>query len=384
MMLGILLPTPAFAAEPVPGADVTSELEAIRVQFGLPALAAAVMKDGNAVASGATGVRLLGTELKATINDRFHLGSDTKAMTATLAGMMVDAQKLDWTSKIGEVLGTKVPQMNADLAKLTLEQLLSHSSGLPTDNDKLMDVYFSSDALKYNIPEARIRALIKMKDQPPATPPGSAFHYSNFGYMIVGMMVETAAGIAWEQLITERIFAPLGLSTAGLGPQATTGKIDAPVGHDVEQDGKVTPMLWGPAADVPPLLGPAGSVHMSVLDFAKWASWNAGLGKRGPALVKPETLARIHQPMISTGKIPNPPPGTPSEGEYAMGWGVVKFDWTERPVLTHNGSNGFNLAKILVDANKDAAIVVTTNFPGEKAERAANLAVEKLYRRFAA
>jgi hypothetical protein len=66
-----------------------------------------------------------------------------------------------------------------------------------------------------------------------------------------------------------------------------------------------------------------------------------------------------------------------------MGWGVVKFDWTERPVLTHNGSNGFNLAKILVDANKDAAIVVTTNFPGEKAERAANLAVEKLYRRFA-
>jgi len=382
MMLGMLLPAPAFAAEPVPGADVTGDLEAIRV--GLPALAAAVAKDGNVVASGATGVRMRGTDLKVTINDRFHLGSDTKAMTATLAGMMVEAQKLGWTTTIGEVLGPKVAQMNADLAKLTLEQLLSHSSGLPTDNDKLMDVYFSSDALKYNMPDARLRALIKMKDQPPATPPGSAFHYSNFGYMIVGMMVETAAGIPWEQLITERIFAPLGLSTAGLGPQATTGKIDAPVGHDVEPDGKVTPMLWGPAADVPPLLGPAGSAHMSVLDFAKWASWNAGLGKRGPALVKPETLARIHRPMISTGKIPNPPPGTPSEGEYAMGWGVVKFDWTERPVLTHNGSNGFNLAKILVDANKDAAIVVTTNFPGEKAEQAANLAVEKLYRRFVA
>ena len=44
----------------------------------------------------------------------------------------------------------------------------------------------------------------------------------------------------------------------------------------------VTPMFWGAAADVPPLLGPAGVAHMSIQDFAKWAGWNAGEGKRGP------------------------------------------------------------------------------------------------------
>ena len=171
-------------------------------------------------------------------------------------------------------------------------------------------------------------------------------------------------------------------ASAGLGPQATTARLDAAIGHQVDGD-KVTPMFWGPAADVPPFLGPAGTAHMSILDFATWGGWNAGGGKRGPALVKPETLAHIHAPKISTGKIENPRPGTPREGKYCLGWGLVKFDWTEAPVLTHNGSNSMNFAKILVDPNRDIAIVVCTNFPGSKADDATNELSEALYRRFA-
>lgn len=53
-----------------------------------------------------------GTNIRVTIDDRFHLGSDTKAMTATLAGILVDDGKLRWTSTIGEVLGADVPDMN--------------------------------------------------------------------------------------------------------------------------------------------------------------------------------------------------------------------------------------------------------------------------------
>ena len=66
------------------------------------------MKDGEIIASGAVGVRALGRDVPVTIDDRFHLGSDTKAMTATLAGMMVDKGKLRWDSTVGEVLGGKV------------------------------------------------------------------------------------------------------------------------------------------------------------------------------------------------------------------------------------------------------------------------------------
>jgi len=380
LLVGLLSSAaPAFAQMQ----SLDSLLEPVRVRFGLPALAAAVVKNGDIVAAGAVGVRLAGSDIKVAIDDRFHLGSDTKAMTATLAGIMVEEGKLRWTSTIGEVLGGDVPGLNAKLAAVTLTQLLSHSSGIPSDTTENLRIYFNLDAFQYNLPALRLRALAAWKDHEPKIPEGSPFQYANLGYIIAGAMIEKAAGMAWEQLITERLFAPLSLRSAGLGAQATMGKIDAPVGHQMSDDGKITPMLWGAAADAPPMIGPAGNAHMSILDFARWAAWNAGEGKRGPAIVKPETLRFIHAPKVATPRIENPKPGTPTTGQYAFGWGVVKFDWTAHPVLLHNGSNSMNLAKILVDVDNDLGIVVTTNFPERKADDATAEVAEALYRQFA-
>ncbi len=359
------------------------DLAPVRKEFGLPALAAAAVAQGRIVYSGVCGVRALGSEVKAAIDDRFHLGSDTKAMTATLAGMMVEAGKLRWDSTIGEVLTREARGMNAKLAAVTLEQLLSHSSGIPTDNKEILALYFNTDAFDYNLRTLRLRAISAWRQHAPVTPPGAAFHYANLGYVIAGAMIEKEAGVAWEQLVTERIFEPLGLKTAGLGPQATTGRLDAPVGHKQEDDGTLTPMYWGTAAGAPPMIGPAGTAHMSVLDFARWAGWNAGGGKRGPALVKPETLARIHRAHIKTGARPDARPGEPREGEYAMGWGILKYEWADRPLLAHNGSNGMNFAKVIVDCDRDLAVVALTNRPGKEAEDAADIVAKDLYVRYA-
>ena len=62
----------------------------------------------------------------------------------------------------------------------------------------------------------------------------------------------------------------------------------------------------------------------------------------------------------------------------------MKFDWTPQPVLTHNGSNGMNLAVILVDVEQDLGIVVLTNFPEGKAVDAASDVLERLYREYGA
>lgn len=86
-------------------------LEPIRAQYQLPALGAAIVKDGKIVAQGAVGVRVLGMDIPVTQEDRFHLGSDGKAMTATLAGMLIDEGKLRWDSTIGEVLGPVLPDL---------------------------------------------------------------------------------------------------------------------------------------------------------------------------------------------------------------------------------------------------------------------------------
>jgi CubicO group peptidase (beta-lactamase class C family) len=273
--------------------------------------------------------------------------------------------------------------LGPEFAAITLEKLLSHTSGIPSDTEEIYNLYVGTSEYDMSMAARRLAIIADWGSKhPPKVPDGNPFQYANLGYMTVGAMVETAAGEPWESLITRRIFDPLELKTAGLGPQVTPGRLDAASGHLVADDGKVTPMPWGPAADVPEVLGPAGTAHMSIGDFATWAAWNAGRGKRGPALLKPQTLATLHEPRVAMN-IANPKPGTPKSGQYASGWGIMKMEWTPRPILTHNGSNSKNLATVLIDPDIDLAIVVATNFPGERADQAL-LAVSKLlYERYA-
>ena len=163
---------------------------------------------------------------------------------------------------------------------------------------------------------------------------------------------------------------------------ASPGRIDAMAGHLPKPGGTAEPRLWGTGADMPSLLGPAGTVHMSILDFARWGAWVAGGARRGPALVKPETLAYLMAEKVRTPSRPNPPPGTPAEGGYAFGWSLEKFAWADRELVTHNGSNGMNLAKILIDTEKDVAVVVAVNVGGRDADLAAGKAMGLLYTRF--
>ncbi|MFC4353311.1 serine hydrolase domain-containing protein [Fodinicurvata halophila] len=358
--------------------DLESRLEPVREEFGLPAMVAAVAVDGEIVAAGATGLRALGHDAPAEVEDRIHIGSDTKAMTALLAGMAVEEDLLSWNSTIGDVLGDKVPDMNETLAEVRLEQLLSHSSGIPSDTQEMIEIYFNANAFEHNLTDLRLMALDAWKDHEPVIPDDSPFQYANFGYLIAGTMIETAMGQPWEALIQQRIFQPLELETAGLGATATPGLIDALVGHSQENTGEPEARPWGAAADIPPIMGPAGTAHMSILDFARWGAWISGGAHRGPKLVAPETLAYIMDPKVPA-KIPNPPPGTPEEGGYALGWGIEQFDWADRPLHTHNGSNSMNLAKILVDPEVDIAIVVATNIGGRQANLAAGYIMKELY-----
>lgn len=371
-----------FAGNAHAEASLDGLLEPIRVKYGLPALAAAVVKDGELVAVGAVGMRVAGMKNPVTRDDRFHLGSDTKAMTATLAAMMVEEGKLRWNSTIGEVLGPDLPNLKPKFAAITLEELLSHTSGIPSDNDEIGKLYFSPDAYDHPLAEWRLHMIDAWGSKhDPSFPDSGKFQYANLGYITAGAMIEKAAGEPWERLMYERIFAPLGLKTAGLGAQATFGLYDAPVGHHIDDKGKITPMPWGESADLPASLGPAGLAHMSIKDFATWAAWNAGHGKRGPALVKPETLELLHTPVVHM-EIKDPKPGTPKSGAYALGWGISKLAWTEKPILTHNGSNGLNFASLEVDPDHDLAIVVTSNIAGPKADEASLEVMKSLYEKY--
>ncbi len=363
--------------------SLDATLQPYLATYGLPALAAAVVQDGKIVAAGAVGTRRAGQQIPVTLNDRFHIGSDTKAMTSLVAATYVEEGKLRWDSTVAEVFPELAPKMDPGLRQVTLQQLLSHTSGMPSDNGIFEKLLNQSLTQPGNLDELRYWLVTQWSTQPLATKPGTTFAYSNMGYIMVGAMLERVSGRTWEELIQVRVFDPLGLQTAGFGPQASLGKVDAPLGHELH-DGKLKPMLAGPNGDNPLILGPAGTVHLSVLDFATWAGWNAGEGKRGPALVRPESLHKLHTPVISMPLRADAAPGTPARGGYALGWGELSFEWAPQPFVFHGGSNEKNLAYILLQPQRDFAIVLVTNVGGEKADQAMKTLSRELYERFGA
>jgi CubicO group peptidase (beta-lactamase class C family) len=367
------------------GASLDGTLDPIRARFELPALAAAVVQNGKIVASGAVGTRRAGKAVPVTVGDRFHIGSDTKAMTSLLAAMLVERGKIRWDSTVAEAFPELAATMDSDVKTVTLEQLLSHSSGIPSDNethDTLLQQSFAQE--RKNLDEVRYWLAGELVRQPLQSKPGARFAYANMGYVLAGAMLERVSGKTWEELVIERVFEPLGLKSAGLGPQSTLGRVDAPLGHAALPDGTLKPMLAGPSGDNPEVLGPAGTAHMSVLDLATWAAWNAGEGKRGPRLVRPETLRKLHTPVVDMPTKPDAPVGTPSAGSYGFGWVTVTPPFAHEPFLFHGGSNQMNVAYIMVQPQRDFGIVMMTNAGGTKADQAMLALGEVLYRRFSA
>lgn len=247
LMTAIHVIAPAHAAD-----SLDAILEPVRTKNRLPALAAAVIKNGKLVAVGAVGVRVEGTAMAVTVDDRFHLGSDTKAMTATLAAMLVEEGKLRWDSTVGEILGKDLPGLKPKFAAITLKELLSHTSGIPSDNDEIGKLYFSADAFDHTPTQWRLHMVEAWGSKhDPSFPKSGKFQYANLGYITAGAMIEKTAGEPWERLMYERIYQPLGLKTAGIGAQATFGLYDAAVGHRIDDQGKITPSPWGEGADLP-------------------------------------------------------------------------------------------------------------------------------------
>jgi len=378
-----LSPTTGYSQVPDGGVPLDSILRPYLTRFDMPAVAAAVVIRGQIVASDAVGTRRAGTSIPVTTDDRFHLGSDTKAITSLLAAMLVESGKVSWSSTVSEVFPELAPKMDQAVRGVTLEQLLSHTSGISSVTEAHEDLIRRSFALeKRNLDELRYWIIERLVPQPLQSDPSTRFAYANMGYILAGAMLERAAERTWEELITERVFDRMGLKTAGLGPQASLGRVDAPLGHVAREGEPPKAILAGPGGDNPEVMGPAGTAHMSVLDFAVWAGWNAGRGVRGPPLVSAELLQKLHTSVVVMPAKPDALPGTPSMGSYGFGWVTLQVPFSREPFLFHGGSNEMNLADILIQPAHDFGMVLMTNVGGKRADAGLKELAAELYRQF--
>lgn len=321
----------------------------------VPSVAAAVVVDGKLHAAGAVGVRKRGDATPVTVDDKYHIGSCTKAMTATLAGILVERGLISWDSSIESVFPEMV--IHPSFQAVTLKQLLTHTGGFPKDpHDALWDEIWEADGL--GVPrEQRLNLVLPGLLNRPLNREVD-YLYSNAGYTVAGAMLERVADESFEILLRDEIFMPLGMTSAGFGAPATLGNVDQPYGHTPE------PVEPEPHGDNPQAVAPAGTVHMSVTDFAKHAIFHL-TGE--PKLVGRETLSLLH---------------TPLESGYALGWSVGERKWANGTGFNHAGSNTLFFALIGLAPAKNGAIVCASNLGTEEGENACIGVFQSLTKRY--
>ncbi len=339
-------------------------LEQVRAKHGVPGLAAAAISGVKVVESAAVGVRKAGGTERVTIDDRWHIGSCTKSMTATLAAMFAERGQIKWTTTVGEIFPELRDTMEPLWAGVTLEQLLTHRAGAP---EKPPENLWRNAWTQQGTPtEQRLQFVRGLFLRRPETPPGTAFAYSNQGYAIAGAMLERMSGEPWETLMRTMLFPACVMPNAGFGAPASPGKVDQPWGHRRE-GGALVPVPPGRQADNPPAIGPAGTVHCTIEELARYAAWHARGERAGTATLKTESFVKLHTPAAG--------------GDYAMGWRVLPREWAGGNALTHNGSNTMFYTVIWIAPARGLAFVAATNAPGDEAAKACDDAVALLLSR---
>lgn len=326
-----------------PAFDISPLLEIERSTSNLPALAGALVEGNRIVAVGATGVRRTKSSDAVTIDDKWHLGSVTKSMTATLTAILIEEGLLDWDTTVAEVFDGLVEEIDPEWESVSVLDLSRHLGGAPEPN--LLALYKGRTT---DLPPPAERFNWVRDVVLPEAPATRGFRYTNGNYILLGAVLELLSGRSWQRLLTEKLFVPLGLTSAGFG--APKG-MNQPWGHLPTSHTGPLSILPGALADNPPVLGPAGTVHMSIADLARYAQAHLDLFLGRSVIWQGEAFELLH--VAPEGHSKN----------YASGW-VIETNPTGFNGISmhHNGTNGYWFAKIGIAPGVDRAMVCTSNF----------------------
>ena len=345
-------------------------IDSVRRTHNIPALGAIVFRADTILARGIAGVRRSDATTPVEERDRFQLGSNTKAITATLLGTLVDEGKLAWTSTLADVFPEWRDSISPEFRPVTIDLLLSHHGGVSPFSDTDDKDFKSIPRLSGTPTQRRLAFTAWVLRGKPAGPVGVSGKglYSNGGYTIAGAIAERITGESWESLVQARVFKPLGL--AGAFAWSDSPDLNQPWGHHETRRGAKPVDPRDPDERIPPIIWPGGSVELSLDDYARFLQVNLrGLRGRDTPLLKAATVKHIHTSPVS-------PPD-----KYGLGWGLQDFDGA--PASVHVGSAGTFYAITIIQPTRNLGVAVFANAGAERATAAATDAVKALIRRYA-
>lgn len=325
-------------------------IEEKRRAWKVPGVAVAIVHEGETIFSEGFGYRNVDENLPVTPETIFAIGSSSKAFTATSVALAVDEGKLDWDKPVQGYIPSFRMKDDFASARMSARDLLTHRSGLPRHDISWYNADATRDELMKRIPYLEPNRDFR-----------THFQYQNFMYMAAGYLAGHAFGTSWEDVVRERIFKPLGMSSSQFSVDESQQLQDfaLPYRENTEKDDIVEAVDFRNITEV----GPAGSINSNVIDMIEWVKLQLNKGKHGDRTIVSETnMRQLHSPqMVIADPMWAEIFGT-SMVSYGMGWFINPF---HDEVLVHHGGNidGFS-ALVSFMPGKNTGMVVLTNLNG--------------------
>ncbi len=304
-------------------------LTGLAARHGVPAAQLAVHVNGRTVAVTAGDVDA---------DAKFPVGSITKAFTAALAMILVADGDLDLDDRIGTYISPLGTGPNSLGGMLTMRQILSHTSGLPSSAGERLDAGASAGSY---LRACRELALVQ--------PPGSGFSYSNVGYVFAGRIVEEITVLSWWEAVEALLLKPLGIVASFVvrpdSPQPVNSFVS---GYAVnETTGRATPV----AQTIRAIEAPCGALALSAKDMVAFGRLHV-TGSNGSVPLYPGKFLEMRHPV----------PGSEPFG-LADGWGLglAVFHGADVDWVGHDGNADGTSCHLRIDPAHDRVVALTTN-----------------------
>lgn len=300
-----------------------------------PGASVAVVVGGRLVFAKAFGVSDAEARTPATPETLFRIASNTKMMTAVALVTLAEQGRV----KLDDPVGAYVKGLSPALSKVTLHQLLSHTSGL---RDGASDHGLHDDAALGN-------AVRAWDDGYLFTGPGKIFSYSNLGYDLAGLVLEEVTGKPYADAMNEMVFEPLGMKRTTLRP---TMAMTYPLSQGHSPAGEAGPGVVRPYPDKAEHL-PSGGVFTSALDYSRFVMAFMDGGKiDGRQVIPPGVIAKLSTPHAES-------PSGNRRWNARVGYGLNILDYRGVRVLQHGGSvTGFGSLVRMAPARQFAVIIL--------------------------
>lgn len=321
---------------------IAENLPALIEKYDVPGAAIAVLA-GDDVIDHAAGVLSRSTDVEATADSVFQIGSITKVWTATLVMQLVDEGKLDIELPIRSYLPEFKIADESVAVKITTRQLLKHTAGF--EGDIFTDTGVGDDCVE--------KYLEVLHEVPQLFPPDQMFSYNNAGYCVLGRLVEVLREKPFDKCLRDHLITPLGLTHTATDPYEAI-LFRAAVGHlrpEPDAPSEAAPMWALTRSNIP-----AGSMlAMRPRDLVAFAKMHidSGAAADGSTVLKPGTVTAMQQPQVEL----------PDLGLMGTHWGLgwELFDTPDGVLVGHDGNTIGQAAFLRIVPEKGVAIALLTN-----------------------